>query len=82
MPDYMVHKEFKPDLANGNYESRRGPFDFDVKTIWQREAEELDVKRKVMAPSQMPGGRAVTPEGGGMLPLVLVCLLLSVNHRL
>ncbi|XP_070281337.1 uncharacterized protein C7orf57 homolog [Myotis yumanensis] len=51
MPDYMVHKEFNPDLANGNYESRRGPFDFDMKTIWQREAEELDKKKKVRLPA-------------------------------
>lgn len=48
MPDYMVYEEFNPGQANGTYESRRGPFDFDMKTVWQREAEELeDVKRKV-----------------------------------
>ncbi|XP_028010006.2 uncharacterized protein C7orf57 homolog [Eptesicus fuscus] len=65
MPDYMVHKEFNPDLANGNYESRRGPFDFDVKTIWQREAEELDKKKKVRLPaitSRSPS-KAGTPLG-------------------
>lgn len=48
IPDYMVYEEFNPDQANGSYESRQGPFDFDRKTIWQREAEELEnVKRKV-----------------------------------
>ncbi|KAF5916809.1 hypothetical protein HPG69_012168 [Diceros bicornis minor] len=46
MPDYMVYEEFNPDQANGNYESRRGPFDFDVKTVWQREAEELEKEKK------------------------------------
>lgn len=45
MPDYMVHKEFNPDPGSGNYESRRGPFDFDMKTVWQREAEELEEKK-------------------------------------
>ena len=48
MPDYMVYEEFHPEPANGSYESRRGPFDFDVKTVWQREAEEREKeKRKV-----------------------------------
>jgi hypothetical protein len=48
MPDYMVYEEFNPAQANGSYESRRGPFDFDMKTVWQREAEELEkVKKKV-----------------------------------
>ncbi|XP_058390764.1 uncharacterized protein C7orf57 homolog isoform X2 [Diceros bicornis minor] len=52
MPDYMVYEEFNPDQANGNYESRRGPFDFDVKTVWQREAEELEKeKKKVRLPA-------------------------------
>ncbi|XP_011380034.1 uncharacterized protein C7orf57 homolog [Pteropus vampyrus] len=49
VPDYMVYEEFNPDPAAGHYESRRGPFDFDVKTVWQREAEELEEKRKVTA---------------------------------
>ncbi|XP_023580220.1 uncharacterized protein C7orf57 homolog isoform X2 [Trichechus manatus latirostris] len=52
MPDYMVHEEFNPNQANGNYESRRGPFDFDMKTVWQREAEELEKdKKKVRLPA-------------------------------
>ncbi|PNJ39517.1 C7orf57 isoform 3 [Pongo abelii] len=46
MPDYMVHEEFNPDQANGSYASRRGPFDFDMKTVWQREAEELEKEKK------------------------------------
>nr|XP_039318056.1 uncharacterized protein C7orf57 homolog isoform X3 [Saimiri boliviensis boliviensis] len=46
MPDYMVHEEFNPDQANGSYASRRGPFDFDMKTFWQREAEELEKEKK------------------------------------
>ncbi|XP_042769604.1 uncharacterized protein C7orf57 homolog isoform X1 [Panthera leo] len=51
MPDYMVYEEFNPDQNNGNYESRRGPFDFDVKTVWQREAEEREEKKKVRLPA-------------------------------
>ncbi|XP_021506702.1 uncharacterized protein C7orf57 homolog isoform X1 [Meriones unguiculatus] len=52
IPDYMVYEEFNPDQANGSYESRLGPFDFDMKTVWQREAEELkNVKRKVKLPA-------------------------------
>ena len=45
IPDYMVYEEFNPDQATGNFESRMGPFDFDMKTIWQREAEELEKKK-------------------------------------
>ncbi|XP_036594713.1 uncharacterized protein C7orf57 homolog [Trichosurus vulpecula] len=51
MPDYMVYEEFNPDQANGNYESKRGPFDFDMKTVWQREAEEEKDKKKVKLPA-------------------------------
>lgn len=52
MPDYMVYEEFNPKQANGSYESRRGPFDFDMKTVWQREAEELEkTKKKVKLPA-------------------------------
>uniref|UniRef100_A0A8C5KM39 Predicted gene 11992 n=1 Tax=Jaculus jaculus TaxID=51337 RepID=A0A8C5KM39_JACJA len=66
MPDYMVYEEFNPNQANGSYESRRGPFDFDMKTIWQREAEELEKKeKKVRLPainSKYPS-KAGTPVG-------------------
>lgn len=52
MPDYMVYQEFHPDQSSGSYESRRGPFDFDMKTVWQREAEELEKsKKKVKLPA-------------------------------
>ncbi|XP_010623203.1 uncharacterized protein C7orf57 homolog [Fukomys damarensis] len=51
MPDYMVYEEFHPSQANGGYESRRGPFNFDMKTVWQREAEELEEKKKVRLPA-------------------------------
>ncbi|KAM6178289.1 uncharacterized protein C7orf57 homolog [Rhynchocyon petersi] len=52
LPDYMVYEEFSPDKARGNYKSRRGPFDFDMKTVWQREAEELEKeKKKVKLPA-------------------------------
>ncbi|XP_016044301.2 uncharacterized protein C7orf57 homolog isoform X4 [Erinaceus europaeus] len=51
MPDYMVYEEFNPNQANGSYESKRGPFDFDMKTVWQREADELEEKKKVKLPA-------------------------------
>ncbi|XP_003465823.3 uncharacterized protein C7orf57 homolog isoform X1 [Cavia porcellus] len=53
MPDYMVYQEFHPSSRadGGSYESRRGPFDFDVKTVWQREAEELQERKKVKLPA-------------------------------
>ncbi|XP_032498796.1 uncharacterized protein C7orf57 homolog isoform X3 [Phocoena sinus] len=66
IPDYMVYEESNPDHASGNYESRRGPFDFDMKTVWQREAEGLvKEKRKVRLPaieSKYPS-KAGTPLG-------------------
>ncbi|XP_057405522.1 uncharacterized protein C7orf57 homolog isoform X4 [Balaenoptera acutorostrata] len=46
IPDYMVYEESNPDHVRGNYESRRGPFDFDMKSVWQREAEELEKEKK------------------------------------
>ncbi|XP_036086423.1 uncharacterized protein C7orf57 homolog [Rousettus aegyptiacus] len=66
VPDYMVYEEFNPDPAASHYESRRGPFDFDVKTVWQREAEELEKeKRKVRLPAihTKPPSKAGTPLG-------------------
>ncbi|XP_037660264.1 uncharacterized protein C7orf57 homolog [Choloepus didactylus] len=65
MPDYMVYEEFSPSQANGIYESRRGPFDFDMKTIWQREAKELEERKKVKLPainSRQPS-KVGTPVG-------------------
>lgn len=46
MPDYMVHEEFKSDQQNSNYETKQGPFDFDVKSVWQRDAEDKENKEK------------------------------------
>ncbi|XP_036774738.2 uncharacterized protein C7orf57 homolog isoform X1 [Manis pentadactyla] len=52
LPEYMVYEEFNPGQANGSYKSRRGPFDFDVKTVWQREAEEQEKgEKKVRLPA-------------------------------
>ncbi|KAM9077339.1 uncharacterized protein C7orf57 homolog isoform 1-T2 [Megaptera novaeangliae] len=66
IPDYMVYEESNPDHVSGNYESRRGPFDFDMKSVWQREAEELEKeKKKVRLPaikSKYPS-KAGTPLG-------------------
>ncbi|KAM5203750.1 uncharacterized protein C7orf57 homolog isoform 3-T3 [Hipposideros larvatus] len=51
VPDYMVYEDFTPDPADRNHEPRRGPFDFDMKTVWQREAEELGEEKKVRLPA-------------------------------
>ncbi|KAM4908077.1 uncharacterized protein C7orf57 homolog [Sylvia borin] len=47
LPDYMDHREFMADDNHGNsYETRRGPFDFDTKSVWQREAEDKEKAEK------------------------------------
>lgn len=58
LPEYMVYEEFNPGQANGSYESRRGPFDFDVKTVWQREAEEQEKGEKKVTGALIDGGCA------------------------
>ncbi|KFP96740.1 Uncharacterized protein C7orf57, partial [Leptosomus discolor] len=47
LPDYRVHGEFKADDHHGNSYETRGPFDFDVKSVWQQDAEEKEVKISV-----------------------------------
>ncbi|KAI1243170.1 hypothetical protein IHE44_0000753 [Lamprotornis superbus] len=57
LPDYMVHREFMADDHHGNsYETRRRPFDFDTKSVWQREAEDKEnaEKEKVKLPPISP----------------------------
>ncbi|XP_010116096.1 PREDICTED: uncharacterized protein C7orf57 homolog [Chlamydotis macqueenii] len=57
IPDYMIHKEFKADDHHGNsYKPRRGPFDFDTKSVWQRDAEDKEnaEKKKVKLPAINP----------------------------
>ncbi|XP_066441734.1 uncharacterized protein C7orf57 homolog [Eleutherodactylus coqui] len=55
VPDYMIHEEFSEESNDQKYELRRGPFDFDQKTIWQRDQEEnekenhCDIKVKLPA---------------------------------
>ncbi|XP_019469388.1 uncharacterized protein C7orf57 homolog isoform X3 [Meleagris gallopavo] len=53
LPDYMIHKEFNDDHHSSNYETRRGPFDFDTKSVWQRDAEDKEntEKKKVKLPA-------------------------------
>ncbi|XP_039188042.1 uncharacterized protein C7orf57 homolog isoform X3 [Crotalus tigris] len=45
MPDYMIHEEFKADQP-ASYEPKMGPFDFDMKSVWQRDAEDKENKEK------------------------------------
>ncbi|XP_074429677.1 uncharacterized protein C7orf57 homolog isoform X1 [Larus michahellis] len=57
LPDYMIHREFKAgDHHGNNYETRRGPFDFDMKSVWQRDAEDKEntEKKKVKLPAINP----------------------------
>jgi len=43
----MIHKEFNvDDHHSSNYETRRGPFDFDTKSVWQRDAEDKENTEK------------------------------------
>ncbi|KAG8139618.1 hypothetical protein E2320_002385, partial [Naja naja] len=45
MPDYMIHEEFNSDQPT-RYKPKRGPFDFDTKSIWQRDAEDKENQKK------------------------------------
>ncbi|XP_015684659.1 uncharacterized protein C7orf57 homolog [Protobothrops mucrosquamatus] len=45
MPDYMIHEEFKTDQSS-SYKPKMGPFDFDMKSVWQRDAEDKENKEK------------------------------------
>ncbi|KAL8220751.1 UNVERIFIED_CONTAM: hypothetical protein K2H54_054059 [Gekko kuhli] len=45
MPDYMTHEEFKAKQL-ASYEPKRGPFAFDMKSVWQRDAEDKENKEK------------------------------------
>ncbi|KAM9285914.1 LOW QUALITY PROTEIN: uncharacterized protein C7orf57 homolog [Cariama cristata] len=43
LPDYMIHREFKADDYHSNsYETRRGPSNFDMKSVWQQDAEDKE----------------------------------------
>ncbi|KAM4705395.1 uncharacterized protein C7orf57 homolog isoform 2-T2 [Rhinophrynus dorsalis] len=58
IPDYMVHEEFNTEENDQKYEGKRGPFDFDQKTVWQRESEdpekENNIEKKVKLPAIKP----------------------------
>ncbi|XP_064362754.1 uncharacterized protein C7orf57 homolog isoform X3 [Dromaius novaehollandiae] len=57
IPDYMIHEEFKGgDHHSNNYETRRAPFDFDMKSVWERDAEDKEniEKKKVKLPAINP----------------------------
>uniref|UniRef100_A0A8C6ZLU4 Chromosome 7 open reading frame 57 n=1 Tax=Nothoprocta perdicaria TaxID=30464 RepID=A0A8C6ZLU4_NOTPE len=55
IPDFMIHKEFKAsDHHSTNYETRRAPFDFDMKSVWQRDAEDKENTGKKKFPAINP----------------------------
>ncbi|XP_041267628.1 uncharacterized protein C7orf57 homolog [Onychostruthus taczanowskii] len=66
LPDYMVHREFiADDHHSKSYETRRGPFEFDTESVWQREAEDKEhaEKKKVKLPP-------ITPKYPSRMPTV------------
>ncbi|OCT76025.1 uncharacterized protein C7orf57 [Xenopus laevis] len=55
IPDYMVHEDFNTSQHEQSYEVKRGPFDFDQKSVWQRDSdgvikENHDDKKQVKLP--------------------------------
>lgn len=40
VPDYMIHEQFDGEESDPQYKAKKGPYDFDQKSIWQREHEE------------------------------------------
>ncbi|XP_071409756.1 uncharacterized protein C7orf57 homolog isoform X2 [Pithys albifrons albifrons] len=47
LQEYRIHREFKADYhRDKSYEARRGPFDFDTKSVWQRDAEDKEIVEK------------------------------------
>ncbi|KAJ1200132.1 hypothetical protein NDU88_003959 [Pleurodeles waltl] len=70
LPDYMVHEESKAEESDNKYESRRGPFDFDIKTVWQRDADDNEKenegeKKHIKLPAINPNGK---PEKTTVVP--------------
>ncbi|XP_074942253.1 uncharacterized protein C7orf57 homolog [Phalacrocorax aristotelis] len=63
---YTIHRKFKADVHHGNsYELRRGPFDMDVQSVWQWDAEDKEKtkKKKVKLP-------AINPKYPSRMPTV------------
>ncbi|KFP15898.1 Uncharacterized protein C7orf57, partial [Egretta garzetta] len=78
LPDYMIHREFKADDHHGNsYEPRRGPFDFDMKSVWQRDAEDKENTEKMKV--KLP---AITPKYPSRIPNVSTTKEFSGKNKL
>ncbi|XP_062986624.1 uncharacterized protein LOC134401522 isoform X1 [Elgaria multicarinata webbii] len=54
MPNYMVHKEFKAE-DHATYDPKRGPFDYDMKSVWKRDGDDEDDKEKKEKETQVEG---------------------------
>ncbi|XP_018423610.1 PREDICTED: uncharacterized protein C7orf57 homolog [Nanorana parkeri] len=71
VPDYMIHEELNMEQSEQTYETRKGPFDFDQKTVWQRETEDNEKEnhhdKKVKLPA-IKHDSNVTASGKGPLP--------------
>ncbi|XP_075068759.1 uncharacterized protein C7orf57 homolog isoform X2 [Mixophyes fleayi] len=71
VPDYMIHEAFGTEQSEQKYEGKRGPFDFDQKTVWQRETEDdgnENHDKKVKLPAINPkttNDNPVIPSGEG-----------------
>ncbi|XP_063778717.1 uncharacterized protein C7orf57 homolog isoform X2 [Pseudophryne corroboree] len=67
VPDYMIHEEYDTEQIDPKYEGKRGPFDFDQKTMWQRDSDDNengnhDKKVKLPAINPNPSGKGAPPS--------------------
>ncbi|XP_072268191.1 uncharacterized protein C7orf57 homolog isoform X3 [Pyxicephalus adspersus] len=70
VPDYMIHEEFNVE-QNEKYEAKKGPFDFDEKTVWQRESVENEKENHHDKTVKLPAikhDNNVTASGKGPPP--------------
>ncbi|KAM4027071.1 uncharacterized protein C7orf57 homolog [Anomaloglossus baeobatrachus] len=58
VPDYMIHEDFSDERNDQKYEMKRGPYNFDQKTIWQRDLADHEKEnycdKKVKLPAINP----------------------------
>ncbi|KAM9302536.1 LOW QUALITY PROTEIN: uncharacterized protein C7orf57 homolog [Morus bassanus] len=68
LPDYMIHREANDH--HGNSYELRGPFDLDIKSVWQRDAEEKEKterKKIFLTQVKLP---AIKPKYPSRMPTV------------
>ncbi|KAM4684558.1 uncharacterized protein C7orf57 homolog [Amazona ochrocephala] len=83
LPDYIIHREFKADEHCGNhYEIRRGPFDFDTKAVWQRDAEDKEKAEKKKISLTQVKLPAINPKYPSRMPNVSMNKEFSGKNKL